>query len=84
MARQAGEEAEVARCLINLTENLAIARRGADAVRVGDAGVAEAARLGLTRVHGPVILGGALLGRYLLGRWDEVGLARQPGAGHRT
>jgi DNA-binding CsgD family transcriptional regulator len=73
MARRSGEEAEIARCLINLTENLAIARRCADAVRAGDAGVAEAARLGLTRVHGPVILGGALLGRYLLGRWDEVG-----------
>jgi DNA-binding CsgD family transcriptional regulator len=73
MARRADDEAEVARCLINLTENLAIVRRGVDAVRAGDAGVAEAARLGLTRVHGPVILGGALLGRYLLGRWDEVG-----------
>jgi DNA-binding CsgD family transcriptional regulator len=72
MARRTGDEAEVARCLINLTENLATARRCADAVRVGDAGVGEADRLGLTRVHGPVILGGALLGRYLLGRWDEV------------
>jgi DNA-binding CsgD family transcriptional regulator/tetratricopeptide (TPR) repeat protein len=72
MARRAGDEAEVGRCLINLTENLAIARRCADAARVGDAGVAEAAHLGLTRVHGPVILGGALLARYLLGRWDEV------------
>ena len=73
LARRAGDEAEAGRCLINLTENLAIARRCADAVRTGDAGVAEAARLGLSRVHGPVILGGALLGRYLLGRWDEVG-----------
>ena len=72
MTRQTGDEAEVGRCLINLTENLAIARRCADAVRVGDAGAAEANRLGLTRVHGPVILGGALLARYLLGRWDEV------------
>jgi DNA-binding CsgD family transcriptional regulator len=71
-AGQTGDEAEVARCLINLTENLALARRGAQAVRVGDAGVAEAARLGLTRVHSPVILGGALMGRYLLGGWDEV------------
>ena len=73
LARQIGDEAEAGRCLINLTENLAIARRCADAVRTGDAGVAEAARLGLSRVHGPVILGGALLARYLLGRWDEVG-----------
>jgi len=72
MARRAGDEAEVGRCLINLTENLAIARRCADAVRVGDAGVAEANQLGLSRVHGPVILGGALLARYLLGHWDEV------------
>ena len=72
MVRRAGDEAEVGRCLINLTENLAIARRCADAVRVGDAGVAEAARLGLARVHGPVILGDALLSRYLLGQWDEV------------
>jgi DNA-binding CsgD family transcriptional regulator/tetratricopeptide (TPR) repeat protein len=72
MGRRIGDEAEVARCLINLTENLATARRCADAVRVGDAGVGEAAQLGLTRVHGPVILGGTLLARYLLGRWDEV------------
>ena len=72
LTRHTGDEAEVGRCLINLTENLAIARSCADAVRVGDAGVAEANRLGLMRVHGPVILGGALLARYLLGRWDEV------------
>jgi DNA-binding CsgD family transcriptional regulator len=72
MARRADDEAEVGRCLINLTENLANARRCAEAVRVGDDGVAEAARLGLARVHGLVILGGALLARYLLGRWDEV------------
>jgi ATP/maltotriose-dependent transcriptional regulator MalT len=72
MTRQTGDEAEVGRCLINLTENLATARRYAEAVRVGDAGVAEANRLGLARVHGPVILGGTLLARYLLGRWDEV------------
>jgi DNA-binding CsgD family transcriptional regulator/tetratricopeptide (TPR) repeat protein len=72
MARRAGDEAEVGRCLINLSENLATARRCAEAVRVGNAGVAEANRLGLTRVHGPVILGNALLARYLLGRWDEV------------
>jgi DNA-binding CsgD family transcriptional regulator/tetratricopeptide (TPR) repeat protein len=72
MARRAGDEAEVGRCLINLTENLVIVRRCTDAMRVGDAGAAEAARLGLARVHGPVILGGALLARYLLGRWDEV------------
>jgi DNA-binding CsgD family transcriptional regulator len=78
MTRQAGDEAEVARCLINLTENLAIARRCAEAVRVGDAGAAEANRLGLAAIHGPVILGGALLARYLLGRWDEVDqLSRQ-------
>ena len=72
MARRASDEVEVGRCLINLTENLAIARRCTEAVRVGNAGVAEASRLGLARVHGPVILGGALLARYLLGRWDEV------------
>jgi DNA-binding CsgD family transcriptional regulator len=72
MARRGSDEAEVGRCLINLTENLAITRRCADAVRVGDAGIAEAAQLGLARVHGLVILGGALLARYLLGRWDEV------------
>jgi DNA-binding CsgD family transcriptional regulator len=72
MTRQTGDEAEVGRGLINLTENLAIARRCADAVRVGDDGVAEANRLGLAAIHGPVILGGALLARYLLGRWDEV------------
>jgi DNA-binding CsgD family transcriptional regulator len=72
LTRQVGDEAEVGRCLINLTENLAIARRCAEAVRAGDAGAVEANRLGLARVHGPVILGGALLGRYLLGRWDEV------------
>jgi DNA-binding CsgD family transcriptional regulator len=72
MTRQTGDEAEAGRCLINLTENLAIARRCEEAVRVGDAGAAEANQLGLARVHAPVILGGALLARYLLGRWDEV------------
>jgi DNA-binding CsgD family transcriptional regulator len=72
MTRQTGDEAEVGRCLINLTENLAIARRCEEAVRAGDAGAAEADRLGLAAVHGPVILGGGLLARYLLGRWDEA------------
>jgi DNA-binding CsgD family transcriptional regulator len=72
LTRQTGDEAEVGRCLINLTENLAIARRCEEAVRAGDAGAAEAIRLGLARVHAPVILGGALLARYLLGRWDEI------------
>ncbi len=78
MARRAGDAAETGRCLINLTEHLVNARRCADAVRSGDAGLAEAARLGLTRVHVPVILGGALQAWYLLGRWEEaVQLASQ-------
>jgi len=72
MTRQTGDEAEAGRCLINLTENLAIVRRCEEALRAGDAGTAEANRLGLAAIHGPVILGGALLARYLLGRWDEV------------
>jgi hypothetical protein len=72
MTRQTGDEAEAGRCLINLTENLAIARRCEEAVQAGDAGAAEADRLGLAAVHAPVILGGALLARYLLGRWDEA------------
>jgi hypothetical protein len=67
--QQTGDEAEAGRCLINLTENLAIARRCEEAVRVG---AAEGDRPGLAAVHGPVILGGALLAGNLLGRWDEA------------
>ena len=84
MARQTGDEAEVGRCLINLTENLAIARRCADAVRVGDAGVAEAARLGLTpgtRPGDPRRRAARPVPARTLGRGRP---ARQPGAGHRA
>jgi DNA-binding CsgD family transcriptional regulator/tetratricopeptide (TPR) repeat protein len=72
MARQAGDAAETGRCLINLTENLVTARRCTDAVRTGQAGIAEATALGLAMVHVPVILGDVLSARYLIGQWDDV------------
>src|SRR5262249_55528189 len=48
------------------------ARQAADAVRTGQAGIAEATGLGLTMVHVPVILGTMLAASYLLGQWDDV------------
>ena len=72
MARRTADPAEIGRCTINLTENLVKARRGADAVRTGEAGIGETTALGLTMVHVPVILGGVLSARYLLGQWDDV------------
>ncbi|HEV8222930.1 MAG TPA: AAA family ATPase, partial [Streptosporangiaceae bacterium] len=72
MARRAADAAETGRCTINLTENLVKAGRAADAVRTGEAGISETTALGLTMVHVPVILGGVLSARYLLGQWDDV------------
>ena len=72
IARQIGEGTEAARCYLNLAEALGQARQAAEALQVGEEGLAEATALGLGRVHGAAILGSVSEALYLLGRWDEL------------
>ena len=72
IARQIGEGTEAARCYLNLAETLGQARQAAEALQVGEEGLAEATALGLGRVHGAAILGSVSEALYLLGRWDDL------------
>src|SRR5260370_14766265 len=72
VARQIGDDAEVARCQVNLASVLAEARRTEEALRAGEEGVREATALGLAGTAAAAILGDVLEALYLLGRWDEI------------
>src|SRR5260370_23076498 len=72
VARQIGDDAEVARCQVNLASVLAEARRTEEALRAGEEGVREATALGLARTAAAALLGDVLETLYPLGRWDEI------------
>ena len=72
VARHIGDDAEAARCHVNLASVLVEARQAEEALRVGEEGIRETLALGLARTAAAAILGSVLEGLYLLGRWDEV------------
>jgi tetratricopeptide (TPR) repeat protein len=69
MASALGDDAEVGRCYVNRSEMLTLAFAGADAVRVGEEGLALAA---VRTVFAAPLLGNVLGGLFLLGRWEEL------------
>jgi DNA-binding CsgD family transcriptional regulator/tetratricopeptide (TPR) repeat protein len=72
LASALGDEAEVARCYVNLTEAYGDARRIGDAERAGEEGLTRVAASGLARPFAGPILGNLLHGLYLACRWDEL------------
>jgi len=72
VARNIGDDAEVARCHVNLASVLVEARQAEEALRVGEEGIRETLALGLARTAAAAILGSVLQALYLLGRWDEA------------
>jgi DNA-binding CsgD family transcriptional regulator len=72
IARQIGDETEIARCYVNLTSALVRARRVREAVRVGNEGIREVTALGFGRSYASAVLGNVLDALYLLGQWDEI------------